>query len=97
MMSGTAEVFHEGESGATEHLGHLGAGEFFGELGVASHGRRSAHVVAAEPLSCLVLSATQPERGWGAETPVSWRGQQGASEHLGQPSLVLVWSPASFA
>jgi hypothetical protein len=62
IMSGSADVLQEGESGATKHLRRLGAGAFFGQLGVASHGLRSAHVVATEPLSCLVLSATEPDR-----------------------------------
>ena len=35
----------------------IGPGEFFGELGAAGHRPRSAHVVAVEGLTCLVLSA----------------------------------------
>jgi LmbE family N-acetylglucosaminyl deacetylase len=62
ILSGSAEVFQEQESGETEHLRHMTAGGFFGQLGVASHGRRTAHVVANEPLSCLVLSPTEPEK-----------------------------------
>jgi LmbE family N-acetylglucosaminyl deacetylase len=62
ILSGSAEVLQEQESGATEHLRHMTAGGFFGQLGVASHGRRTAHVVAMEPLSCLVLSAAEPEK-----------------------------------
>jgi LmbE family N-acetylglucosaminyl deacetylase len=62
IMSGAADVIQERASGATEHIRHLTAGEFFGELGVTSHGPRSAHVVAAEPLSCLVLGTTEPRK-----------------------------------
>jgi LmbE family N-acetylglucosaminyl deacetylase len=62
ILSGSAEVLQERESGETEHLRHMTAGGFFGQLGVASHGRRTAHVVATEPLSCLVLSPAEPEK-----------------------------------
>lgn len=62
IMSGSADVLQEDESGATDHLRHLTAGEFFGELGITSHGLRSAHVVAAEPLSCLVIGSTEPKK-----------------------------------
>jgi len=48
----------------------MGPGEFFGELGVAGNRPRSAHVVAAEGLTCLVFSPAAPTlfagRGEGA-------------------------------
>ncbi len=55
ILSGEAEVWKE-SSGRREQLGRLGAGEFFG------HGHRSADVVAADSLTCLVLSAAPPIR-----------------------------------
>ena len=46
-----------------------GSGEFFGELGAAGYRPRSAHVVAVEGLTCLVLSAavSAPFAGRGEE------------------------------
>jgi len=49
ILSGEAEVWHEG-SGGRQRLGRLGVGQFFG------HRHRSADVVAAASLTCLVLS-----------------------------------------
>lgn len=76
IMSGAADVLQERESGAIEHLRQLTAGQFFGELGVASHGLRSAHVVAAEPLSCLVLGAQESQK-------FAPRGQPSAVQSMG--------------
>ena len=63
ILSGDAEVWHQG-GGRRERLGRLGVGEFFG------HRHRSADVVAAASLTCLVLSPAPPAkfagRGRGA-------------------------------
>ena len=70
ILSGDAEVWQEGNGGRRERLGRLGVGEFFGEDGIASHRHRSANVVAAASLTCLVLSPAPPAkfagRGRGA-------------------------------
>jgi hypothetical protein len=62
-LSGRAEVWHQG-GGGRERLGRLGVGQFFG------HRHRSADVVAAASLTCLVLSPAPPAkfagRGRGA-------------------------------
>ena len=64
ILSGEAEVRQEGNGGRRERLGRLGVGEFFG------HRHRSANVVAAASLTCLVLSPAPPAkfagRGQGA-------------------------------
>jgi LmbE family N-acetylglucosaminyl deacetylase len=62
VLSGAADVWKESEGGRRDRVGRLGVGEFFGELGIAGGRRRSADVVAAESLTCLVLSATQPSK-----------------------------------
>ena len=69
VLSGAADVWKESEGGRRDLVGRLGVGEFFGELGIAGGRRRSADVVAAESLTCLVLSATQPSKfaGRGSE------------------------------
>ena len=64
ILSGEAEVWQEGNGGRGERLGRLGVGQFFG------HRHRSANVVAAVSLTCLVLSPAPPTkfagRGRGA-------------------------------
>ncbi len=64
ILSGEAEVWQEGNGGRRERLARLGVGQFFG------HRHRSADVVAAASLTCLVLSPAPPAkfagRGRGA-------------------------------
>jgi LmbE family N-acetylglucosaminyl deacetylase len=60
ILSGTVEVLQEQPDGTVQRLRTMGPGEFFGELGVASQSARSAHVVAAEPVTCLVFTADEP-------------------------------------
>ena len=64
ILSGEAEVWQESNSGRREQLRRLGVGEFFG------YRHRSADVVAAASLTCLVLSPAPPAkfagRGRGA-------------------------------
>jgi LmbE family N-acetylglucosaminyl deacetylase len=62
ILSGEADVWQEDEDGRRVPLRHIGPGEFFGELGVAGHQTRSANVVAAQSLTCLVLSPTAPTK-----------------------------------
>jgi LmbE family N-acetylglucosaminyl deacetylase len=70
ILSGHADVWQEQPDGERRYLRQMGPGEFFGELGVASNRPRSAHVVAAEGLTCLVFSPAAPTlfagRGEGA-------------------------------
>jgi LmbE family N-acetylglucosaminyl deacetylase len=56
ILSGHAEAVREHEDGSLEPLGQMGPGSFFGEKGVATRGRRSAHVIARDNVTCLVLS-----------------------------------------
>jgi LmbE family N-acetylglucosaminyl deacetylase len=70
ILSGHADAWQEAADGTRRHLRQMGPGEFFGELGVADGKPRSADVVAAEGLTCLVLSPAAPTlfagRGKGA-------------------------------
>ena len=92
ILSGEAEVWQESSGGRRARLGRLGVGEFFGEAGIASHRQRSADVLAAAGLTCLVLSPAPPAkfagRGPGARLPgaranpspaagTMWAGQGG--------------------
>ena len=56
ILSGEAEVWQESNSGRCEQLRRLGVGEFFG------YRHRSANVVAAASLTCLVLSPAPPAK-----------------------------------
>ena len=69
VLSGAADVWKETEAGRRDLVARLGVGEFFGELGIAGRRRRSADVVAADSLTCLVLSAAPPSKfaGRGSE------------------------------
>ena len=62
ILSGTAEVWQQGDSGDRRRIRVLGPGEFFGELGVVARRRRSADVVAREGLTCLTLASGEPTR-----------------------------------
>ena len=79
ILSGHADAWQELPDGSRKDLRRMGPGEFFGELGVAGNKPRSAHVVAAEGLTCLVLSPEAPTayagRGEGARLPGALPGQ----------------------
>jgi LmbE family N-acetylglucosaminyl deacetylase len=62
ILSGHADVWQEHDDGQRVPLRHIGPGEFFGELGVAGNRPRSANVVAAQGLTCLVLSPSAPTK-----------------------------------
>jgi LmbE family N-acetylglucosaminyl deacetylase len=67
ILDGTADRLLERPDGQVTHLRRMQTGEFFGERGLMA-GRRPAHVVACESLTCLVLSRTpiRPYAGRGA-------------------------------
>lgn len=60
ILSGEADVLREDADGTRRTIARLGPGAFFGEEGLAYRRPRNAHVVAAENLTCLVLSIGQP-------------------------------------
>ena len=60
VLSGTATVQREDESGALTEIGTVGAGAFFGEVGVARQTARNAHVVSDTGVTCFVLSPEPP-------------------------------------
>jgi LmbE family N-acetylglucosaminyl deacetylase len=68
VLSGAVDVIKEEADGRTHHLARLGPGEFFGELALVHRQPRSAHVVAADDVTCLVLSSHEP-------SPFAGRGQ----------------------
>ncbi len=68
ILNGTADALLEHPDGRMTHLRRMRAGDFFGELGLVT-GKRTAHVVARDSLTCLVLSRTpvRPYAGRGAD------------------------------
>jgi len=57
ILNGTADVLLEHPDGQVTRVRQMQAGDYFGELGLAA-GERTAHVVARESLTCLILSRT---------------------------------------
>ena len=71
ILSGTAVRLLEQPDGQMTHERRMQAGDFFGEVGLIA-GRRPAHVVARDSLTCLVLSRAPV-------TPYGGRGAGAAS------------------
>jgi len=67
ILNGTADVLLEHSGGQMTYLRRMQAGDFFGEHGLVS-GQGTAHVVARDSLTCLVLSRApiRPYAGRGA-------------------------------
>jgi hypothetical protein len=59
ILSGHAQAVFEHDDGNLEVQNELGPGNFFGEMGLAMHQRRSAHVVAVDNVTCLVMSMSE--------------------------------------
>ena len=68
ILTGTADALREHPGGQVIHLRRMQAGDFFGEHGLVA-GQGTAHVVARDSLTCLVLSRTpiRPYAGRGAD------------------------------
>lgn len=94
ILSGAAEVVQEDAAGTSRRLARLGPGEFFGELGLATERPRSAHVVAAEDLTCLVFSPAPPTafagRGEGAQADLLLRPQTEVTARGGATTCIDV-------
>jgi LmbE family N-acetylglucosaminyl deacetylase len=76
ILTGTADRLLEQPGGRVTLQRRMRAGDFFGELGLLA-GKRPAHVVARDSLTCLVLSRTPV-------TPYAGRGA-GATSAAGPP------------
>ncbi len=73
ILSGHAHAVREHDDGSLELLGEMGPGSFFGEKGLALQQRRSAHVVAHDNVTCLVLSMSEAVNfaGRGSEAHIT--------------------------
>jgi LmbE family N-acetylglucosaminyl deacetylase len=60
IISGHAEVLQEHDDGELHKINQLGPGEFFGEMAIVQGRSRSAHVVAADDVTCLIFAPGAP-------------------------------------
>ena len=60
ILSGEVDIVEEAEDGERRHLRTMGAGQFIGEVGVARTHVRTAHAIARDGVSCLVLEPGRP-------------------------------------
>lgn len=86
ILNGTADALLEHPDGQVVHLRRMQAGDFFGEIGLVA-GARTAHVVAHDSLTCLVLSRTPTRpyagRGVGAISAAELPAAAGPPETCG--------------
>ena len=93
ILSGQVDVIQEDADGTARRLARLGPGEFFGELAIVHQQPRTAHVVAVEDVTCLVLAPGAPSafagRGAGAQS-LETSAAAGMAEEPAAGGLVLV-------
>jgi LmbE family N-acetylglucosaminyl deacetylase len=85
LLSGRADVIRDNPTGDRSFVVRLMPGQFFGEQGIASGRPRNAHVIAAEPVTCLVFWPRQPTlfEGRGAAARPGGGTRVGTEEDLG--------------
>jgi LmbE family N-acetylglucosaminyl deacetylase len=73
ILSGQAEAVKEETDGTLRVQARIGPGRFFGETGLAYQQPRSAHVVASEDTTCMILSPHAPSsfEGRGADATLT--------------------------
>ncbi len=87
ILSGSVDVIREAADGAQQVLARLGPGSFFGEEGLAYQRPRNAHVVAAESVTCLVLSPEAPTAFLGRGEEAHLTGPTKAAEQDEQQAI----------
>ena len=70
ILAGEVEVAQDQPDGSRTIIRRQGPGEFFGELGVAHQEARTAHVISAEAVTCLVFSR-RPATPWAGRGATS--------------------------
>ena len=82
VREGRVKVVLVGEDGREVILGVLGVGDHFGELSIIDNQPRSAHVIAMEDTSVLVLRSEDFRRRVEANPAVAWALMQELSRRL---------------
>ena len=94
ILSGEVEVTQEAPDGTRRVLNRMGPGEFFGELGIVHRAARTAHVIAADSVTCLVLSPQErtafASRGASDPGREVWPGDAIHGEVAGETTVIDV-------
>jgi len=87
------DVTKEEPDGTMRPVKRMGPGEFFGELGVVNRAVRTAHVIAADSVTCLVLSPSQhslfASRGTSVRGQEIWPSDATQGEMVGETTTVI--------
>jgi LmbE family N-acetylglucosaminyl deacetylase len=93
ILSGEVEVTEEGSDGTMRLLNRMGPGQFFGEVGIVHRTARTAHVIAADSVTCLVLSpqerTTYASRGPSVPGQEIWPADAIHGEVAGEITTVI--------
>jgi LmbE family N-acetylglucosaminyl deacetylase len=93
ILSGEVEVTEEQPDGTMRFLKRLGPGKFFGELGIVHRAARTAHVIAADSVTCLVLSPHErtafASRGTSVPGQEIWPADDIQGEVVGETTTVI--------
>ncbi len=93
ILSGEVDIVQEDDGGERRLLRTMGPGQFFGELGLARTQTRSAHAIARDSVTCLVLSPGRPTdfapRGGDALLP-GFEGDASDSQTAGATTAIDV-------
>jgi hypothetical protein len=93
ILSGEVEVTKEEPDGTMRLVNRMGPGEFFGELGIVHRGTRTAHVIAADSVTCLVLSPQErtafASRGASGPGREVWPADAIHGEAAGETTTVI--------
>jgi len=93
ILTGEVEVIQEEPDGTMRLVNKRGPGEFFGELGIVHRAARTAHVVAADSVTCLVLSPHEhtafASRGTSVPGQEIWPADSIQGEVVGETTTVI--------
>ena len=90
VRAGRVKVVLLGDDGREVILGVLGVGEHFGELSLIDDQPRSAHVIAMEDASLLVLRRDDFRRRVEANTQIAWALLSELSRRLRRADQIIV-------
>ena len=91
ILSGSVDIFIEDELGNPQYIETHGPGTFMGEQGLAYGKPRSAYVIAATTVTCMVLSPGEPTNfaGRGEQAQHATADKRAASDQVGQATTCI--------